>query len=387
MTAAASPATTSTGTTHASKTAAAAATDPATTTTTTTDPATTTTGPATAATADGPAAAASTASSAEAAVAVPSPRPGTAAASVASGLSGSGISFTAVSKTFDTGRRGALRALDEVGFEVRGGEFVSLLGPSGCGKSTALRMVAGLEAPSGGEVRVLGRPPAEVVSEHRVGIAFQDHALLPWLDVRGNVALPFRAVGRRVDRGLVDELIELVGLTASAGLRPRELSGGMRQRVSIARSLVLRPDVLLLDEPFGALDAVTRRRLNLELQRIWAQRRITTLMVTHAVDEAVLLSDRVVVMSARPARVVDVVTVPFDRPRGLELLTDPTFHELEDRLTRALLTTTGDAEGPADAGGAECAGGAGGAEAATGAAAGDRAAADPAASSDMEESS
>ncbi|OHV31578.1 nitrate/sulfonate/bicarbonate ABC transporter ATP-binding protein [Pseudofrankia sp. EUN1h] len=264
--------------------------------------------------------------------AVPSPR---AAASP-------GISFTAVSKTFSTGRRGALRALDEVGFEVASGEFVSLLGPSGCGKSTALRMVAGLEAPSGGEVRVLGRPPAEVVSEHRLGIAFQDHALLPWLDVRGNIALPFRAVGRRVDRQLVDELIELVGLTASAGLRPRELSGGMRQRVSIARSLVLRPDVLLLDEPFGALDAVTRRRLNLELQRIWAQRRITTLMVTHAVDEAVLLSDRVVVMSARPARVVDVVTVPFDRPRGLELLTDPTFHELEDRLTRALLTTEAD---------------------------------------------
>ncbi|MBL7500558.1 ABC transporter ATP-binding protein [Frankia sp. CNm7] len=277
--------------------------------------------------------------------AVPAPRSPT----------GPGIGFAAVSKTFDAGRRGALRALDQVSFEVGGGEFVSLLGPSGCGKSTALRMVAGLEAPTGGEVRVLGRPPAEVVSEHRLGIAFQDHALLPWLDVRGNIALPFRAVGRRVDRDLVDELIELVGLTASAGLRPRELSGGMRQRVSIARSLVLRPDVLLLDEPFGALDAVTRRRLNLELQRIWAQRRITTLMVTHAVDEAVLLSDRVVVMSARPARVVDVVTVPFDRPRGLELLTDPAFHELEDRLTRALLTTApgaaateaAEADGPA----------------------------------------
>jgi NitT/TauT family transport system ATP-binding protein len=248
-----------------------------------------------------------------------------------------GIEYRGVAKSFDTGRRRTLTAVEDLSFHVGRGEFVSLLGPSGCGKSTALRMAAALETPTAGEVAVLGSRPADVVAEHRLGIAFQDHALLPWLDVRRNVAVPFRAIGRRVDAERIAELIELVGLTSAAGLRPRQLSGGMRQRVSIARSLVLEPDVLLLDEPFGALDAVTRRRLNLELQRIWSERSITTLMVTHAVDEAVLLSDRVVVMSSRPGRVVDVVEVPFPRPRGVELLTDPAFHAMEDRLTRALL--------------------------------------------------
>jgi NitT/TauT family transport system ATP-binding protein len=258
-----------------------------------------------------------------------------------------GIELRAVTKSFATGRRRTLTAVEDLGFAVGRGEFVSLLGPSGCGKSTALRLVAAHEDPSAGSVRVLGSPPAEIAAAHRLGIAFQDHALLPWLDVRGNVAMPFRAIGRRIDRDRVDHLIDLVGLSGAAGLRPRQLSGGMRQRVSIARSLVLEPEVLLLDEPFGALDAVTRRRLNLELQRIWSERSITTLMVTHAVDEAVLLSDRVVVMSARPGRVVDVVDVPFPRPRSAELLTDPGFHAMEDRLTRALLAE--DAGDPAGA--------------------------------------
>ena len=261
----------------------------------------------------------------------------TAAAAPTDAAATAGIEYRGVAKSFATGRRRTLTAVEDLSFHVGRGEFVCLLGPSGCGKSTALRMAAALETPTAGEVAVLGSRPADVVAEHRLGIAFQDHALLPWLDVRRNVAVPFRAIGRRVDAERVAQLIELVGLTSAAGLRPRQLSGGMRQRVSIARSLVLEPDVLLLDEPFGALDAVTRRRLNLELQRIWSERSITTLMVTHAVDEAVLLSDRVVVMSARPGRVVDVVDVPFPRPRSVELLTDPSFHAIEDRLTRALL--------------------------------------------------
>lgn len=273
------------------------------------------------------------------------------AMAMATATATAGIEYRGVTKSFATGRRQTLTAVEDLSFHVGRGEFVSLLGPSGCGKSTALRMAAALETPTAGEVAVLGSSPSDVVAEHRLGIAFQDHALLPWLDVRRNVAVPFRAVGRRVDAERVDQLVELVGLSSAAGLRPRQLSGGMRQRVSIARALVLDPDVLLLDEPFGALDAVTRRRLNLELQRIWSERSITTLMVTHAVDEAVLLSDRVVVMSSRPGRVVDVVEVPFSRPRGVELLTDPVFHAMEDRLTRALLVEDG-ADGAGDRAGA-----------------------------------
>lgn len=251
-----------------------------------------------------------------------------------------GLEFTSVSKSFRISRSDQLLALDDVSLAIKPGEFVSLLGPSGCGKSTALRMAAALEEPSGGSVRVLGTTPQQIVAQHRLGIAFQDHALLPWLSVRQNVAVPFRMIGRRVDADRISELLELVGLTNVSHLRPRQLSGGMRQRVSIARSLVLDPEVLLLDEPFGALDAVTRRRLNLELQRIWSSRSITTLMVTHSVEEAVFLSDRVVMLSARPGRVVEVLDVPFGRPRTAEVLVDPEFHQVTDRLTRALLGPT-----------------------------------------------
>jgi NitT/TauT family transport system ATP-binding protein len=249
-----------------------------------------------------------------------------------------GIEFLGVSKVFEVARSSGLVALDDVSFATRPGEFTALLGPSGCGKSTALRMVADLEHPTTGEVRALGHRPAELVASHRLGIAFQEHALLPWLSARQNVAAPFRMLGRRPDRAKVDALVELVGLTNVAGLRPRQLSGGMRQRVAIARSLVLDPEILLLDEPFGALDAVTRRRLNLELQRIWSEHAITTLMVTHSVEEAVFLADRVVVLSARPGRIVEIADVPFARPRSADLLAEPRFHELADHLTRALHT-------------------------------------------------
>ena len=249
----------------------------------------------------------------------------------------SGIEFRGVAKVFGVRRSADLIALEDLTFSVGPGEFVSLLGPSGCGKSTALRMVAALEEPSSGDVQVLGTTPDRIVAAHRLGIAFQDHALLPWLSVRQNVAAAFKVVGRRPDAAKIDALVELVGLAGVQHLRPRQLSGGMRQRVSIARSLVLDPEVLLLDEPFGALDAVTRHRLNLELQRIWSERSITTLMVTHSVDEAVFLSDRVVVMSGRPGRVVEVLEVPFDRPRDASLMMEPAFHAIADRLTRALI--------------------------------------------------
>jgi NitT/TauT family transport system ATP-binding protein len=246
------------------------------------------------------------------------------------------IALRAVHKEFTLRRGKTVRALDGVDLTVRRGEFVALLGPSGCGKSTVLRMVAGLDEPTDGEVLVEDRPPSALVREHRLGVAFQEHALLPWATSYGNIALPFRVAGRPVDRGRVEALLDLVGLSGFADARPRQLSGGMRQRVAIARALALDPEVLLLDEPFGALDAVTRRRMNFELARIWAERSITTLLVTHDVDEAVLLADRVVVLTGRPGRVRHIEDIVQPRPRGREITRERAFHETVDRLTELL---------------------------------------------------
>ena len=198
------------------------------------------------------------------------------------------------------GRSEGILALEDLSLSVVSGEFVALLGPSGCGKSTLLRLIASLEEPTDGKVAVNGEAPSVLACRHAFGVAFQDHALLPWLTVQGNIALPFRLAGQSVDRHAVSTLIDLVGLEGFENARPRQLSGGMRQRVSIARALALSPEVLLLDEPFGALDAVTRRQMNIELQRIWSQQCITTVLVTHSVEEALFLSDRVVVLGIGP---------------------------------------------------------------------------------------
>jgi NitT/TauT family transport system ATP-binding protein len=251
-------------------------------------------------------------------------------------LFGAAIALEGVAKRFPLAHGESVAALEGFDLVVDHGEFVALLGPSGCGKSTALRLIAGLEAPSEGSVRVHGDQPAALVQRHRLGVAFQDHALLPWLSVADNVALPFRVAGRPVDRRRVAELIELVGLSAYTTLRSKQLSGGMRQRASIARALALYPEVLLLDEPFGSLDAVTRRQMNIELQSIWQRTRTTTVLVTHAVDEAIFLADRVVVLSGRPGRVVRVATVPFARPREPAVMRSEAFHALADELTLAL---------------------------------------------------
>jgi NitT/TauT family transport system ATP-binding protein len=249
---------------------------------------------------------------------------------------GGALSLERVTMTFAAGKRTAVTALSDLTIAVAPGEFVSIVGPSGCGKSTVIRLAAGLERATHGTVEIDGRPPADLTRSHELGVAFQDHALLPWLSAADNVALPFRVAGRRVDHDRVAELLELVGVADFARSRPKELSGGMRQRVAIARALVLDPTVMLLDEPFGSLDAVTRRRLNIELQRIWLERAVTTVLVTHSVDEAIFLADRVIVLSGRPGKVIVDEPVPFERPRPAELLVDPRLHRLEARLLEAL---------------------------------------------------
>ena len=250
---------------------------------------------------------------------------------------GASITIERASKRFAlAGSSEGVLALTDLSLEIAPGEFVAILGPSGCGKSTLLRLVASLEQPSGGSVSIGGAAPGLVSARHALGVAFQDHALLPWLSIHDNIALPFRIAGRRVDEAAIARLIELVGLGRFETARPRQLSGGMRQRASIARALVLEPEVLLLDEPFGALDAVTRRQMNVELQRIWSARQITTMLITHSVDEALFLADRVVVMSGRPGRIVREVVVPFARPRAPAVMRREEFHHLVDDRTAAL---------------------------------------------------
>jgi NitT/TauT family transport system ATP-binding protein len=246
------------------------------------------------------------------------------------------VEIHGVSKSYALDRRDSVLALKDVNLTIEDGEFVALLGPSGCGKSTLLHLVAALEEVSTGSILVDGESPALLRDQHRLGIAFQDHALLPWLSVKGNVALPFKIAGLPVDFARVQHLIELAGLQGFEEARPSQLSGGMRQRAAIARSLCLEPTLLLLDEPFGALDAVTRRRMNLELQQIWLEGSLTTLMVTHSVDEALFLADRVVVMSGRPGVIVEAIPVPFPRPRRIDCMRSEQFHQLIDHLTLLL---------------------------------------------------
>jgi NitT/TauT family transport system ATP-binding protein len=241
-----------------------------------------------------------------------------------------------VHKSFRLSKGTTVEALAGFSLTMHRGEFVAIIGPSGCGKSTALRLLAGLEDADSGTIRLLGQSPRDVVREARLGVAFQEHALLPWLSTWGNIALPFKITGRNEDSNRIRQLVELVGLTRFEKARPKHLSGGMRQRVAIARALALDPDVLLLDEPFGALDAVTRRQLNLELQGLWSLGGITTLLVTHSVEEAILLADRVAVISPRPGRVLLEREVAFERPRPREVEHTDAFRGLVDELTGTL---------------------------------------------------
>jgi NitT/TauT family transport system ATP-binding protein len=211
-------------------------------------------------------------------------------------------------------------ALADVDLQVDRAEFVTVVGPSGCGKTTLLRAVGGLESPTTGRIRVDGEPPDRAQERGNLGFVFQRHTLLPWKTVLGNVTYLRRLAGKPPDEDGARELLDRVGLAGYADARPSTLSGGMRQRVAIARALHLGADVLLMDEPFGELDELTRERMSLEVSRVWRREAKTVLFVTHSVPEAVLLGDRCVVVGGTPGRVVETFDVDLERPRDRELL-------------------------------------------------------------------
>lgn len=227
----------------------------------------------------------------------------------------------------------SVRAVDRLNLTIRQGEFVSVVGPSGCGKSTLLMAVDGLQPYTSGEIAIRGSKVTQPGADRAV--VFQDASLLPWRNVLGNVmyGLAMRGIGTRNERTeRAMRLIEVVGLKGFEKFYPHQLSGGMQQRVNIARALAMRPEVLLLDEPFAALDAQTRESMQAELLDIWEEHRITAVFITHQIDEAIYLSDRVVVLSPRPGRVIEDIAIPFERPRSLDLKRTPEFQEIEQHV-------------------------------------------------------
>jgi NitT/TauT family transport system ATP-binding protein len=247
------------------------------------------------------------------------------------------ISARGVSKTF---RRGPseVRALDEIDIEVGTGEFVSIVGPSGCGKSTLLRIVAGISKPSSGQVVTNGKAVDRPATD--IGIVFQNPVLLAWRNILDNVLIQMELRGESPDkyRDRAKSLLDAVGLGDFLDRYPRELSGGMRQRAAIIRALIHEPPVLLMDEPFGALDALTREQMRVDLELLWMRTQKTVLFVTHGIDEAVLLADRVIVMSPRPGKIEQIVDVDIPRPRGLAARHHPEFIAITQRITDLFLS-------------------------------------------------
>ena len=239
-----------------------------------------------------------------------------------------------------TTERGAVTALDRISMTVAQGGFLSLLGPSGCGKSTLLRVAADLIPPTSGDVEVMGTSASAARAARDIGFVFQDASLLAWRTALENVELPLEVGGGAKRRGARSprELLALVGLSGREHAYPHELSGGMRQRVAIARALVNDPKLLLMDEPFGALDEITRDRLNVELLRVWENTGATILFVTHSIYEAAFLGQQVLLMAARPGRVREIVDVPLPTPRGVQQRETREFVELTSHLRRVLET-------------------------------------------------
>jgi len=235
-----------------------------------------------------------------------------------------------------TNDQGELDVLEDLSFSISSQEFVCLIGPSGCGKTTLLRVLAGLLSPSEGEVLFPGRESRP--DSWRAGFVFQNANLMPWRTVLDNVLLPLElsSRGAKENRSRAEEMLDLVGLTGFENTYPDDLSGGMAQRVAIARALINEPNVLFLDEPFGALDALTRERMGSELIRIWQAKPVTVVMVTHSISEAVLLSDRVLVLSQRPAQIKLDIPITFPRPRTLDLKHTKVFGSLAGEIRKAI---------------------------------------------------
>ena len=247
------------------------------------------------------------------------------------------IEVAGVSKRFVVGKAEAV-ALQDADLTIQGGQFVSLIGPSGCGKTTLMRLIADLIEPTEGRIRVAGRAPREAREAREYGYVFQAPALYEWRSVLANVMLPLEIMGvpRAERRARAERLLAMVGLESFHRSYPWQLSGGMQQRVSIARALAIDPKILLMDEPFGALDEITREAMNLELLRIWQETRKTVVFVTHSIAEAVFLSSQVVVMTARPGRIREVIDVDLPYPRDAETRESERFFELTTRVREAL---------------------------------------------------
>jgi len=277
----------------------------------------------------------------------PQPPAAEAAGPSLSRIAGEGLEAAPIVELRGVGKRFAsgVEALDGIDLAVARGEFLSLLGPSGCGKSTLLRIIAGLTPPTRGTCRVsLGDAPGEPILAGRIGFVFQDPTLMPWSDVSGNVELPFRIAGRvgPEERDRAAAALRAVGLAGFEHAYPHQLSGGMRMRVSIARALVTDPDLLLLDEPFAALDEITRFALNDDLLRLWEARRPTVLFVTHSVFESVYLSTRIAVLTARPGHVAADLPVSLPQPRDRAVRTTPAYAAMCESMSRALAAAMGE---------------------------------------------